>query len=216
MNKASNKEQKIAKSLIVLGDNHVGKSSIITQFTKERFSEDYKSTIGVYFQSKEIKILNQTVYLSIWDVYGEEIKNTILDSRIYANANCFLLVVSYDNLDSSQTILNWIEFIRDKYQVSSLNRNIRDVPIFIVINKEDIRDKQFTRIQIEKITRENCPFVNVCEVNAKNNQTINSLFQGMCARMLGLNIEDIGLDITDESIVQITPIKFKFLCLKCH
>ena len=71
-------------------------------------------------------------------------------------------------------------------------------------------------IQIEKITRENCPFVNVCEVNAKNNQTINSLFQGMCARMLGLNIEDIGLDITDESIVQITPIKFKFLCLKCH
>ena len=86
MNKASNKEQKIAKSLIVLGDNHVGKSSIITQFTKERFSEDYKSTIGVYFQSKEIKILNQTVYLSIWDVNGEEIKNTILDSRIYANA----------------------------------------------------------------------------------------------------------------------------------
>ena len=91
MNKASNKEQKIAKSLIVLGDNHVGKSSIITQFTKERFSEDYKSTIGVYFQSKEIKILNQTVYLSIWDVNGEEIKNTILDSRIYANANCFFV-----------------------------------------------------------------------------------------------------------------------------
>lgn len=216
MNKASGNEQKIPKSLIVLGDNHVGKSSIITQFTKERFSEDYKSTIGVYFQSKEIKILKQTVYLSIWDVNGEEIKNTILDSRIYTNANCFLLVVSYDNLDSSQTLLNWIEFIKYKYQASNLNLNIRDIPIFIVINKEDIRDKKFTRNQIEKITRESCPFVNVCEVNAKNSQTINNLFRTMCARMLGLNIEDVGLDITDESIVEITPIKFKFLCLKCH
>lgn len=216
MNKASNKEQKIAKSLIVVGDNQVGKSSIITQFTKERFSEDYKSTIGVYYQSKEIEILKQTIYLSIWDVNGEEMQNTILDSRIYTNANCFLIVVSYDNLDSSQTLLNWLDFIRDKYEAPNLNHNIRDIPIFIVINKEDIKDKKFTRNQIEKITREAFPFVNVCEVNAKNSQNINNLFRSMCARMLGLNIEDVGLDITDESLVEITPIKFKFLCLKCH
>ena len=76
------KNKKVSKTVVVVRNNYVGKTSILTQFTKSRFNEEYRSTIGVDFQSKEIKINEQQIYLNLWDVNGEERDNTILDSNI--------------------------------------------------------------------------------------------------------------------------------------
>lgn len=45
-----------------------------------------------------------------------------------------------------------------------------------------------------------------------NNQAVTVLFKNMTARM---TIDEEGLDTTSKSIVQITPLRFKCLSLKC-
>lgn len=210
------KNKKVSKTVVVVGNNYVGKTSILTQFTKSRFNEEYRSTIGVDFQSKEITINEQQIYLNIWDVNGEERDNTILDSKIYSSAHCFVVVVSYDDISTAHSLLDWLSFLRAKYQSPNLDKNIRDIPIFIVINKEDINEKKFNRAQIERIIKDEYSFVNVCELNAMNNQSVTILFKTMSAKMTGQTIDEAGLDITSESIVQITPVHFKCMCLKCQ
>ena len=39
-----------------IGDQYVGKSSIINRFLNDTFKEEYKSTIGLDFQSKKVDI----------------------------------------------------------------------------------------------------------------------------------------------------------------
>lgn len=53
--------------IIVIGDSGVGKTSLIKKFTKNKFSPNYLTTIGVEFESKELIIDEQKVQLQIWD-----------------------------------------------------------------------------------------------------------------------------------------------------
>jgi Ras-related protein Rab-28 len=43
--------------IILLGDGAVGKTSIATRFTEDKFSQNYKQTIGVDFFVKRINLL---------------------------------------------------------------------------------------------------------------------------------------------------------------
>lgn len=50
--------------IILLGDGAVGKTSIATRFTEDKFSQNYKQTIGVDFFIKRIN-LQCMIFLSM-------------------------------------------------------------------------------------------------------------------------------------------------------
>jgi len=53
----------------MLGDNGVGKSSLMTTYVESSFDEDYISTLGVNFMEKKVKISSDvTITYSIWDI----------------------------------------------------------------------------------------------------------------------------------------------------
>ena len=49
--------------LIVIGDSGVGKTSLVRRFSKDEFSQNYCMTIGIEFESKNIKIEEENVQL---------------------------------------------------------------------------------------------------------------------------------------------------------
>ena len=53
--------------IIVVGNANVGKSCILSKYTKNEYKVDYNVTIGVEFSSKHIKINDTSVKLQIWD-----------------------------------------------------------------------------------------------------------------------------------------------------
>ena len=61
---------KFQKKILLVGDFGVGKSSLVERFVYSRFSEEYKSTIGVVISKKEVEVDGQLVKLLIWDVAG--------------------------------------------------------------------------------------------------------------------------------------------------
>ena len=50
----------------MIGDSGVGKSNLLSRFTRGTFDLDNKSTIGVEFATKSIKIDNKVVVKVSW------------------------------------------------------------------------------------------------------------------------------------------------------
>ncbi len=68
-----NQISSIAKyKLVFLGDQGVGKTSIITMFMFGTFEANYKATIGIDFLSKTMHLDDRTLRLQLWDTAGQE------------------------------------------------------------------------------------------------------------------------------------------------
>jgi small GTP-binding protein len=56
--------------LVLIGDSGVGKSNVLSRFTRNEFNLEYKSTVGVEFATslKDRKVIKA----QIWDIDGQE------------------------------------------------------------------------------------------------------------------------------------------------
>lgn len=58
--------------VVVIGDSAVGKTQILSRFSKNEFCFDSKSTIGVEFQTRTVTINGKVIKAQIWDTAGQE------------------------------------------------------------------------------------------------------------------------------------------------
>ena len=80
--------------IIFLGDQGTGKSSILNRFVSDKFNPNYQATIGLDFNSKNVKIDNQDVRLLLYDTAGQE-KFRSLIPMYTRDAQIILLVYKY-------------------------------------------------------------------------------------------------------------------------
>jgi len=52
---------------VLVGDSGVGKSNLLTRFTKNEFNYDSRTTIGVEFATSIIKVEDKSIKAQIWD-----------------------------------------------------------------------------------------------------------------------------------------------------
>uniref|UniRef100_A0A914VFZ0 Uncharacterized protein n=1 Tax=Plectus sambesii TaxID=2011161 RepID=A0A914VFZ0_9BILA len=65
------KEYDYLFKLIVVGDSGVGKSSLLSRFNDNEFSESFISTIGVDYKTKNIMVGDEHARLQLWDTAGQ-------------------------------------------------------------------------------------------------------------------------------------------------
>lgn len=53
--------------MILIGESGVGKTSLLLQFSDEKFSKDVTSTVGIDFRTKRIESNGVPYKLQIWD-----------------------------------------------------------------------------------------------------------------------------------------------------
>ena len=58
--------------IVLIGDSGVGKSNLLSRFTRNEFNLESKSTIGVEFATKSIQAEGKTIKAQIWDTAGQE------------------------------------------------------------------------------------------------------------------------------------------------
>ena len=63
--------KKVLLKVIILGDSGVGKTSLMNQYVNQKFSNQYKATIGADFLTKEVMIDDRLVTMQIWDTAGQ-------------------------------------------------------------------------------------------------------------------------------------------------
>lgn len=77
--------------IVLLGDSGVGKSNIISRFTKNEFNLESKTTIGVEFATKTLELNGKTIKIQVWDTAGQE-RYRSMASAYYRGAMGALLV----------------------------------------------------------------------------------------------------------------------------
>jgi len=57
--------------VVLIGDSGVGKSNLLTRFTRNEFNRESKSTIGVEFATQTIQVEKKMIKAQIWDTGHE-------------------------------------------------------------------------------------------------------------------------------------------------
>ncbi|KAJ8943284.1 hypothetical protein NQ318_017302 [Aromia moschata] len=153
--------------LVFLGEQSVGKTSLITRFMYDSFDTTYQATVGIDFLSKTVYLKDRTVRLQLWDTAGQERFRSLIPSYIRDSA---VAVVVYDitNVSSFEQTAKWIEDVR---------RERGDkVIIMLVGNKVDLENiRQVSTLTAEKMARElNVLFI---ETSAKVGYNIKQMFR---------------------------------------
>ena len=58
--------------LVLVGDSTVGKSSLLSRFSEDRFSETEPITIGSDFNVRTIELDGKKIRAQIWDTAGQD------------------------------------------------------------------------------------------------------------------------------------------------
>lgn len=97
--------------LVFLGDQSVGKTSIITKFMYDTFDNTYQATIGIDFLSKTLFLEDKTVRLQIWDTAGQERFRSLIPSYI---RDCRIGIIVFDvtNRPSFNNVRKWLDDVR--------------------------------------------------------------------------------------------------------
>lgn len=164
--------------LVFLGDQSVGKTSIITRFMYDKFDNTYQATIGIDFLSKTMYLEDRTVRLQLWDTAGQERFRSLIPSYI-RDSSVAVIVYDVANRQSFLNIARWVEEVRTERG--------SDVIIMLVGNKTDLIDKR--QVSIEEGDAKAREFgVMFIETSAKAGFNIKALFRKIAAALPGMEV----------------------------
>ncbi|CAN1251391.1 Ras-related protein RABA5d [Linum perenne] len=58
--------------IVIIGDSAVGKSNLLSRYSRNEFNSHSKATIGVEFQTQSMEIDGKEIKAQIWDTAGQE------------------------------------------------------------------------------------------------------------------------------------------------
>jgi small GTP-binding protein len=119
----------------LVGDQRVGKTSIVNQLVKQFFNNTYLTTLGIDYNTYDIKIrdTNYIVQLHLIDCTGFSAFTDVVSAQI-KDANFILYVYDSTNLESFQTIKLW----KENLKMILTNKNYVE---YLVGNKIDLEKK---------------------------------------------------------------------------
>jgi Ras-related protein Rab-6A len=201
MDKASGKSSTIQSlstlpkfKVVIIGNQAVGKTSIILRFMHDNFENSYQATIGIDFLTKTLEIPKEQLQLysiknnknidnngddnddavqkvvmrlQLWDTAGQERFKSLIPSYI-RDSNLAIIVYDVMNVESFKTISLW--------HAAILQERGSEVSVAIVGNKADClpKDRKVATSEGEKYARENN--AKFFEVSAKTGSGVVKMF----------------------------------------
>lgn len=108
------KEKLYEIKVVLLGDQGVGKSSLVHRFCTNKFEDRYLPTIGGAYLQQEATLKNgDKLKLHLWDTSGQE-KFRSMTSLYYKDAVAAVLVYDVSNPDSLDALDYWIRELQEK------------------------------------------------------------------------------------------------------
>lgn len=126
----ANDEYDFLFKVVLIGDSGVGKSNLLSRFTRNEFNLDSKSTIGVEFATRSIQVDAKTIKAQIWDTAGQE-RYRAITSAYYRGAVGALLVYDISKHQTYENVTRWLKELRDHADTN--------IVIMLVGNKNDLR-----------------------------------------------------------------------------
>lgn len=168
----------IKHKLVFLGDQSVGKTSLLSRFMYDKFDTQYKATVGIDFMSKTMYLPDRTIRLQLWDTAGQERFRTLVPSYI-RDSNIAVVVYDVTDANSFDAATKWIEDVQAERQDQAL--------IVLVGNKCDLSDKRvISQEEGEEKARQFGALFQ--ETSAKAGINVKTLFKKIANELAGIEI----------------------------
>ena len=161
-------------SILLLGDTCVGKTCLISRYANGVFKEEYISTVGVDYVSKQEIINDQNINVKLWDTAGQERYKALTPSYL-RGAEGIVLVYDVTKSESFDSLKVWIDSLKNNLGENSL-------PIIIDGNKIDLDDRDVSKETAQKFAQEyNYKYF---ETSAKSGVGVDELFREIVNQIL--------------------------------
>ncbi|MHA1674861.1 MAG: Rab family GTPase [Promethearchaeota archaeon] len=123
--------------IVLLGEGNVGKTSLVYRYIENRFSQDFKSTLGVNLLKKKVALEDEfagkSASVQIWDLGGQSAYRKL--RKLYLEGSQGALVVfDVTSQQSFEALEDWIQ--------SLIEIRGNDVPMIIIGNKIDLESER--------------------------------------------------------------------------
>ncbi|XP_026659518.1 ras-related protein RABA2a-like [Phoenix dactylifera] len=115
--------------VVLIGDSGVGKSNLLSRFTRNEFCLESKSTIGVEFATRTLQVEGRIIKAQIWDTAGQE-RYRAITSAYYRGALGALLVYDMTKPTTFENVSRWLKELRDHAD--------SNIVIMLIGNKSDL------------------------------------------------------------------------------
>ncbi|KAJ4808491.1 Ras-related protein Rab-11A [Rhynchospora pubera] len=125
--------------VVLIGDSGVGKSNLLSRFTRNEFNLESKSTIGVEFATRSLTVEGKVLKAQIWDTAGQE-RYRAITSAYYRGAVGALLVYDVTRRSTFENAERWLRELRehtDPNMIVMLVGNKSDLHHLIAVPTED-------------------------------------------------------------------------------
>ena len=159
---------------IIVGDHEVGKTSIVRRFVENKFSSDYRATIGLNIVSHAIEFLGNEVKFSIWDIgaqkYFKRFRRTY-----YKGSQAAFIVFDLTNKDSYDHLIEWFNEIDSFLET-------KELPIIIIGNKSDLEKERVISYQegvvmANNLSEKGLTNISYIETSALTGENIHDAFR---------------------------------------
>ncbi|KAK9059823.1 hypothetical protein SSX86_020527 [Deinandra increscens subsp. villosa] len=159
--------------MVLIGDSAVGKSNLLSRFTKDEFRLDSKPTIGVEFAYRNIKFGDKMAKAQIWDTAGQE-RFRAITSSYYRGALGAMVVYDITRWQTFENVKKWLHELREYGN--------RDMVIVLVGNKSDLVD---SRVVNAADGQSFAQLEDLCfmETSAKDNLNVEDAFLHMITKI---------------------------------
>ena len=159
--------EQIRIKYVFLGDEGIGKTSLIVRYTKGIFLQYSESTIGCSFNAKPLKLDNKELRLDIWDTAGQERYRSMMP-MYYRNADIIFLCVDLSKISIMKTFNSWFK------ELNRHNDNKDKRIVYLVGTKADIKN-DIVMNDIDTILNR-YPNIRFIETSSKDDYNIKELF----------------------------------------
>ncbi|KAK1417680.1 hypothetical protein QVD17_26814 [Tagetes erecta] len=147
--------------VVLIGDSGVGKSNLLSRFTRNEFCLESKSTIGVEFATRTLQVEGRTIKAQIWDTAGQE-RYRAITSAYYRGALGALLVYDVTKPTTFENISRWLKELRDHADAN--------IVIMLIGNKTDLKHLRAVAVEDAQsfAEREGLSFIETSALEAIN------------------------------------------------
>ncbi|KAK8866355.1 hypothetical protein M9Y10_009317 [Tritrichomonas musculus] len=173
--------------IVLIGESGVGKTNLLSRFSRDQFNPNSKTTIGVEFATKTFKVEDKNVKVQIWDTAGQE-RYKAITSAYYRGAVGAMLLYDITSSLTFSTLERWLKELRENADpniIVMLVGNKSDLTEYRSISRED--GMNFAKLQ-------NLLFI---ETSAKTSENVNKSFSTLIFHIVH-RYANTGFDESDK------------------
>jgi len=198
---------KVDFKIIILGKSGTGKTSYANKWIRNKFSENYKSTIVSEFSSKLYNYKDKIYNINLWDIAGQD-HHAVAAKVFMKDAVGCITMSDVTEEESLNEAVKWKKFLDENELFPDKN----PMPNMIIQNKVDLEPENEAQdmTKLENFCKENkfdCCFKTSAKTGFNINESMGKLIEIIAKRLdeytsketIDLNRKTVAIDPENHS-----------------